>query len=175
MGTTRHEWESVQINDFPIENIKILQGNSEYMRGFKIFYRNGQHQLIGNEGDDVGTVNFEENDVLIGMTIRFNSQSDKRPRRFGFTLIRNGSIFKSELYGNSFGHMTQKFWPALSTLYGRQDVENLKIRKIAWSQWGSGDEDLSGLRFYPFNGPDSDILGETRYSWAETELPQTPI
>ena len=65
MGTTRHEWESVQINDFPIENIKIFQGGSEYMRGFKIFYRNGQNQLIGTEGDDVGTVNFEENCKLL--------------------------------------------------------------------------------------------------------------
>ena len=76
------------------------------MRGFKINFRNGQNQLVGSEGDNVGTINFEENDVLIGMTVRFNSQSDRRPRRFGFTLIRNGKIFKSELYGNSFGHMT---------------------------------------------------------------------
>ena len=51
----------------------------------------------------------------------------------------------------------------------------MKIRKIAWSQWGSGDEDLSGVRFYPFEGEDSGIMGETRYSWAEAELHQRPI
>ena len=109
------------------------------------------------------------------MTIRFNSISDRRPRRFSFTLIRNGKIHKTDYYGNSFGIMDQRFWPALNTLYGRQDVENMKIRKISWSQWGSGDEDLSGVRFYPFEGEDSGIMGETRYTWAEAELHQRPI
>ena len=51
----------------------------------------------------------------------------------------------------------------------------MKIQKISWSQWGSGDEDLSGVRFYPFTGEDSGIMGETRYSWAEAELYQRPI
>ena len=46
---------------------------------------------------------------------------------------------------------------------------------MSWSQWGSGDEDLSGLRLYPFEGEDSGILGETRYGWEETELYQRPI
>ena len=113
--------------------------------------------------------------MLIGMTVRYQSATDRKLKRIGFTLIRNGKYHKTEMVGHSWGIMDQRFWPPLNTLWGRQDVENLKLRKMSWSQWGSGDEDLSGLRLFPFEGEDSGILGETRYGWAETELHQRPI
>ena len=63
------------------------------MRGFKIFYRDGTDQVINSiEGTNKGTVNFEATDVLVGMTIIFTSEGDKRPRKIGFTINRNGSI-----------------------------------------------------------------------------------
>ena len=59
------------------------------MRGFKITYRNGQTDLINSEnGIDAGTIEFEDNDVLVGMTVHCNSDSDRRPRKFGFTIMR---------------------------------------------------------------------------------------
>ena len=38
---------------------------------------------------EVGSVEFEQYDELVGMTIL--SGMDKKPRRFGFTVMRNGS------------------------------------------------------------------------------------
>ena len=84
------------------------------------------------------------------------SDRDRRPKKLGFTLIRDGKVFKTDpLIGNNWSYNNLTMWPKPNTLYGRQDVENMKIRKIAWSQWGSGDEDLSGLRLYPHEGEDS--------------------
>ena len=46
--------------------------------------------MIGSDsGVDSGQVNFDENEVLVGMTLECNSESDKRPRRFGFTKMRS--------------------------------------------------------------------------------------
>ena len=46
--------------------------------------------MIGSDnGLDAGTVDFEEGEVLVGMTVECNSESDKRPRRFGFTKMRS--------------------------------------------------------------------------------------
>lgn len=40
------------------------------MRGFKITYRNGETDLINSEsGPCAGTIDFEEGDVLVGVTI----------------------------------------------------------------------------------------------------------
>ena len=77
-----------------IQRIEIYSKNgNDYMRGFKIFYRDGTDQVINSvDGTHKGTVNFEETDVLVGMTIIFTSESDKRPRKLGFTINRNGSI-----------------------------------------------------------------------------------
>ena len=42
--------------------------------------------MIGSDsGLDAGTVDFDESEVLVGLTLHCNSESDKRPRRFGFT------------------------------------------------------------------------------------------
>ena len=48
----------------------------------------------------------EGGDVLIGMTIRFSSANDRRPRRIGFTLIRGGKIYQIDTIGNRFGYGT---------------------------------------------------------------------
>ena len=62
------------------------------MRGFRITYRNGQTDLIGSEnGIEAGTVDFEASDVLVGLTVQCNSESDKRPRKFGFTILRDST------------------------------------------------------------------------------------
>ena len=55
--------------------------------------------MIGSDnGLDAGTVNFEESDVLVGLTLQCNSESDKRPRRFGFTkMSRSASSSGSSL------------------------------------------------------------------------------
>ena len=48
--------------------------------------------MIGSDnGVLAGTVTCEENDFLVGMTLKCNSESEKRPRKFGFTLMRNYS------------------------------------------------------------------------------------
>ena len=70
------------------------------MRGFKIVYKNGSDDVIGSDsGIEAGTVTFEENDVLVGMTLQCNSETDKRPRRFGFTVMRNYSELMSVISG----------------------------------------------------------------------------
>ena len=62
------------------------------MRGFRITYRNGQTDLIGSDnGIEEGTVDFEQSDVLVGLTVQCNSENDKRPRRFGFTIMRDST------------------------------------------------------------------------------------
>ena len=132
--------------------------------------------MIGSsDGNDAGTHNCEEGDVLVGMKVKFNRENDLRPRKIGFTLFRNGKIHELSTLGNNFGFSNLKLWPEPNSIYGRQDVENMKIRKITWSKWSSTDFDLSGVRLYPTEGNDSDILGETRYGWEELTLHQTPI
>ena len=106
--------------------------------------------MIGSEGSDAGSHSCEDGDVLVGMKVRFHGENSLRPRRLGFTLFRRGKIHQLDTLGTSIGHPNYKEWPDINSLYGRQDVENLKIRKISWSRWGSGDNDLSAFRFYPF-------------------------
>ena len=83
------------------------------MRGFKITYCNGQTDLIGSDsGIEAGTVNFEESDVLVGMTLQCNSESDKRPRRFGFTVMRNSASMSigssTPSYSGAGGYMVHE-------------------------------------------------------------------
>ena len=102
LGLNKYALQSLTLKKFPISNIKIYRKESNcYMRGFKITYRNGQTDVIGSDnGIDCGTVDFEENDVLVGMTLQCNSESDKRPRRFGFTVMRNyDSLMRSVISG----------------------------------------------------------------------------
>ena len=75
------------------------------MRGLKIFYRNGSSQNINTDnGNECATVNFEPGDTFIGMTCILSAPDNKKPRRMGITILRNdGSIFESEVVGNSIG------------------------------------------------------------------------
>ena len=55
--------------------------------------------------------------MLVGMTLHCNSESDKRPRKFGFTLMRNPSSF--------FGATSQNFIPvAAVSNVGSQEYLN---------------------------------------------------
>ena len=68
------------------------------MRGFEIIYQNGSSDTVNStNGDLVNTIHFEDYDELVGMTVAVTSESDKRPRRFGFSLMRN-SESRSESY-----------------------------------------------------------------------------
>ena len=59
------------------------------MRGFQICYRNGEQQTVNSvDGDLSGTVEFNQGDELVGITVKVTTESDKRPRLIGFTLMR---------------------------------------------------------------------------------------
>ena len=168
--------QSLTLKQEPIANIKVFGKDSHgYMRGFKITYTNGQTDVIGSEnGIDCGTINFLDTDVLVGVKLLCTSESDKRPRRFGFTVMRNKAsaaqqgvptsgqqsnmpssrpppvadgefmVHETEPIGNEFG--LDQTWPAMSSLEGRQDVNNMRIKTISFSRWGENDYDFSGLK-----------------------------
>ena len=59
------------------------------MRGFRIHYRNGEVTLINSEtGNDLGSIEFEETDVLVGVTCLCTASNELKPRGFGFTVMR---------------------------------------------------------------------------------------
>ena len=91
MGMSKHAIQSVTLKQEPIRNIKVFRkSNDGYLRGFKITYRNGQTDLINSEdGLEAGTIEVEDNEVLVGITLACSSESDKRPRRFGFTFMKS--------------------------------------------------------------------------------------
>ena len=55
-------------------------------------------------GIEAETIRFEANDELVGMTCINTSESDKRPRQLGFTLLRNGQIFETAPSGCAISH-----------------------------------------------------------------------
>ena len=62
------------------------------MRGFEIIYQNGSSDTINStNGDLVNTIHFEEYDELVGLTVAVTTESDKRPRRIGFSIMRNAA------------------------------------------------------------------------------------
>ena len=87
----RHALQSVTLKALPIAKIQVYGKDSgSYMRGFRITYRDGQTDLVNSDtGPLSGTIDFQTNDELVGITLACNSQSDKRPRLFGFTIMRN--------------------------------------------------------------------------------------
>ena len=95
LGMARHAWDSIMLQQKPIQKINIYKkpGDGEaYMRGFEIIYQNGSSDTINsNNGDLAQTIHFEDYDELVGMTVAVTSESDKRPRRFGFSLMRNSA------------------------------------------------------------------------------------
>ena len=146
LGNIRHSWETTTLQQTPIEKILIYKKNEDYMRGFKIHYRNGQEQVVNSvNGIEAETIRFEANDELVGMTCINTSESDKRPRQLGFTLLRNGQIFETAPSGCAISHFSQS-WPVVNSLQGRSDVSNMKVSKISFSRWGGSDFDLAGLK-----------------------------
>ena len=51
----------------------------------------------------------------------------------------------------------------------------MRIKKFHWSRWGSGDNDLSGIKMTNTQDQESPILGQTRYEWQDVVLRNTPI
>ena len=47
--------------------------------------------INSDSGTDSGQIDFDQDEVLVGLTLHCNSESDKRPRRFGFTKMRTSS------------------------------------------------------------------------------------
>ena len=79
-------------------NIFKKSGSEAYMRGIQIIYRDGESDTVNStDGGLAGTIDFEDYDELVGMTLNVTSESDKRPRRFGLTLMRD-SASNSESY-----------------------------------------------------------------------------
>ena len=67
----------------------MFKKNEDYMRGFRILYRNGRSDAVNStNGVEVGIVNFKEGDELVGFTVVCTSPEDKRPRKIGFTIMR---------------------------------------------------------------------------------------
>ena len=92
------------------------------MRGFIIFYHNGEKQVVNSDtGTEVETIVFERGDELIGLTVLNTSDDDRRPRQVGFTILRNGQIHQTEPNGCAITKFTQS-WPVPHTLADRQDV-----------------------------------------------------
>ena len=82
-------------------------------------------------------------------------------------------VFETKPIGNEF--RLENTWPSIESLQGRQDVDNMRISKIAVSRWASSDWDISGLRVTDNAAHESDIMGKTRYDWVQTVLEEKPI
>ena len=94
LGMERHAWESLTLQQKPILKMNIFKkaGSEAYMRGIQIIYRDGESDTVNStDGALAGTVDFEDFDELVGMSLNVTSEGDKRPRRFGLTLLRNAA------------------------------------------------------------------------------------
>ena len=122
-----YSWEEKELYDEPIEKI-VIKSNGSYMRGLKIFYRNGTNQIFNTEdGGEAGVVHFAEGDVFVGMKILLEAAGSK-VRKMGISVIRrNGELEHTEPVGTSMTTLQPTIWPEISTLEGRQDVSNMKI------------------------------------------------
>ena len=60
------------------------------MRGFKIEFASGEPITVGSaDGTPVQVIKFQAGDHLVGVTIVNSSESDPRPRKFGFTIWKS--------------------------------------------------------------------------------------
>ena len=50
LGSQKYEWETVALKQTPIEKITVYKKNEAYMKGFLIYYRNGEQQVINDDG-----------------------------------------------------------------------------------------------------------------------------
>ena len=138
------------------------------MRGFRIHYRNGETTLINSEtGVDKGAIEFEETDILVGLTCLCTAPNDLKPRGFGFTVMRRQGesyvVHQTKILGNSVSNHSES-WPAISTLENHQDVANMRIKEFTFSRWASGDTDLAGLSLKNYQGQSSEHLGLMKYA-----------
>ena len=86
------------------------------MRGFIIFYRNGEKQIVNSDsGTEVETIQFQQGDELVGLTVLNTSENDRRPRQIGFTILRNGQIVETEPNGCTITSFAQT-WPRIPQL-----------------------------------------------------------
>ena len=58
--------------------------------------------INSSEGPEAGSIDFQESDVLIGITTLCLSDNDKKPRQFGFTVMRNGQMHRYPPIGHNF-------------------------------------------------------------------------
>ena len=107
LGFQRHTWESFTLRDQPIQSITVIKKTDDnYTRGFKILYRSGVTDVINSDaGNEAGTIEFEEHDELVGMTV-CTMEDEKRPRKFGFSIMKNST---SEVFQSGFPAPPQGF------------------------------------------------------------------
>lgn len=90
------------------------------------------------------------------------SESDKKPRMFGFTVMRNGQVHRYAPVGHDFKHL--EVWPQISSLQGNSNVASMRLREISWSRWGENDVDFAGVKLSNFAGQSSELLGMQKYA-----------
>ena len=84
----------------------IKKTDDNYTRGFKITYRSGVTDVINSDaGNEAGTIDFEEHDELVGMTV-CTMEDEKRPRKFGFSIMKSAT---SEVFQTGFPAVPQGF------------------------------------------------------------------
>ena len=75
------------------------------MRGLEIFYLNGSFDLINSDdGVESGSIDFKENDILVGMTYTYRILEFGKLRNIGFNVIRDGLIYQYPLEGLDLMH-----------------------------------------------------------------------
>ena len=161
LGLKKYEWQTVALKQTPIEKITVYKKNEVYLKGFLIYYRNGEQQVINDDGGfEAGTIVFEEHDELVGISMQCTSTGDKKPRRIGFSIMRNSTsashansveiarfkpppagatyaIHKTKHIGNEFKHF--KSFPEIDTLQGKPFAATMKLTEMSWSRWGEND------------------------------------
>ena len=74
------------------------------MRGFRIYYLDGSFDLINSDqGYEAGTIYFQENDFLVGITATF-AEGYENPLKLGFTVIQDNEIYQYPPIGIDFIH-----------------------------------------------------------------------
>ena len=120
MGESSNDlaFKSVNLQQLPIKKITIFSGEWGRIAGFKIIYRCYvwcSADLINKASPhESGSINFHENDVLVGMTYSHYSTNSKDLEKLGFTVIRDGQIYQYAPIGNDLKKL--EVWPELKTL-----------------------------------------------------------
>ena len=90
LGLNKFAPETLVLQKKAIKKIDIMSKSGDaYMKGFVITYVDDESDVINSgEGYVAQTVQFGELDELVGITIDETSESDKRPRKIGFTIMK---------------------------------------------------------------------------------------